>query len=716
MGCGPSKPDPNAPVASVGAAIPIEEDIEGGEGQFERMAEMKEGKRGGEPNPDELGGQDELGIGVDEAKKEEFQSVKPWLGAICSPTGYKKPPGQDEAPLKHLELEFVYGYRSRDVRNNLFYTRDGSIVYCIAALGVVYDPKSHTQKFFTGHDDDVMCVAYHAGRNLVATGQVGKKPKLCVWDASTMTPVATFEGMHTRAVVAVAFSKSGNLVFSVGLDDEHCVAVHNLSSQALVGKDKGGVDRIFGVEGSSTNEEEFVTVGKSHVVFWECAGGTLSKKKGIFGSYPRTTALAAACLPDGNVWTAQSDGKIYVWNDQNIKKVIDGHDGSVNSLNKIQSGDGTVSMVVSGGRDGKAKAWNISNYSVSATVDVNSLVVAKATAFNSVRAVDVNMETKKMLVGTLCGQIVESNYSTNSSANILLDGHFGDLKDKGYYGELWGLATDPTKNTVFATGGEDGTVRMWDMATRKTLRIGNVGAPVMCVGMSPDGNWLGVGCKNGMVKVYAADSFHEGTPVWTKTDSRMQISQVVYSPDSSLVAVASHDMRVYVYDAKNGSSVAICRKNTAGVTHLDFSDDGKWIQTNSLSYELLYFDPKTGAHNAQSSSLRDAKWSQWTCILGWPVQGIWPNYSDGSDVNSVCQSHGGDIVATGEDTGLVKLFRSPCLGSGFNRMGKLTYRPRSNVGAGHSEHVTNVRFSSDDSHLISTGGADNAILQWRVVG
>jgi len=32
---------------------------------------------------------------------------------------------------------------------------------------------------------------------------------------------------------------------------------------------------------------------------------------------------------------------------------------------------------------------------------------------------------------------------------------------------------------------------------------------------------------------------------------------------------------------------------------------------------------------------------------------------------------------------------------------------------GHSAHVTNVRFTSDNGHVISVGGADNAIFQWR---
>lgn len=33
----------------------------------------------------------------------------------------------------------------------------------------------------------------------------------------------------------------------------------------------------------------------------------------------------------------------------------------------------------------------------------------------------------------------------------------------------------------------------------------------------------------------------------------------------------------------------------------------------------------------------------------------------------------------------------------------------------HSSHVTNVSFTHDDGHLISTGGKDMSIIQWRLV-
>ena len=68
-------------------------------------------------------------------------------------------------------------YRGYDCRNNLFYMQTGEIVYHIAAVGVVYNKQTHSQRFYLGHDDDILCLAIHPVKDVIATGQVSH---LCV--------------------------------------------------------------------------------------------------------------------------------------------------------------------------------------------------------------------------------------------------------------------------------------------------------------------------------------------------------------------------------------------------------------------------------------------------------------------------------------------------------------------------------------------------------
>lgn len=67
----------------------------------------------------------------------------------------------------------MFSYRGYDCRSNLFYTQIGEIVYHVAAVGVIYNRQQNTQRFYLGHDDDILCLAIHPLKDYVATGQVG---------------------------------------------------------------------------------------------------------------------------------------------------------------------------------------------------------------------------------------------------------------------------------------------------------------------------------------------------------------------------------------------------------------------------------------------------------------------------------------------------------------------------------------------------------------
>lgn len=64
------------------------------------------------------------------------------------------------APESQLRLEWVYGYRGNQCRNNLYYTEAHNVVYFVAAVGVVYNEEEKSQQFFLGHTDDIIRL-YH---------------------------------------------------------------------------------------------------------------------------------------------------------------------------------------------------------------------------------------------------------------------------------------------------------------------------------------------------------------------------------------------------------------------------------------------------------------------------------------------------------------------------------------------------------------------------
>ena len=171
---------------------------------------------------------------------DETMAVKPWKSAIREPSNFKEPEHLSEAPHASLELKFVYGYRGWDCRNNIGFAGNRSqIIYHIAAVGIVYNSKTHTQIHNTEHDDDIISLACHPNGHAVATGEVGKKPKIVIWDAYTGVTIRVIK-FHLRGVSNLAFSKCGELLVSAGLDTDRMIAVHNVSTGSLVGKGKAG--------------------------------------------------------------------------------------------------------------------------------------------------------------------------------------------------------------------------------------------------------------------------------------------------------------------------------------------------------------------------------------------------------------------------------------------------------------------------------------------
>ena len=60
------------------------------------------------------------------------------------------------APKCQLRLEWVYGYRGNKVRSNLFYDLKNQIIYFVAGVAIVYNHKDKKQRYFLGHDDDII--------------------------------------------------------------------------------------------------------------------------------------------------------------------------------------------------------------------------------------------------------------------------------------------------------------------------------------------------------------------------------------------------------------------------------------------------------------------------------------------------------------------------------------------------------------------------------
>uniref|UniRef100_A0A673JXD4 Echinoderm microtubule-associated protein-like 3 n=1 Tax=Sinocyclocheilus rhinocerous TaxID=307959 RepID=A0A673JXD4_9TELE len=611
-----------------------------------------------------------------------------------------------DLPSQKLDLDWVYGYRGRDCRANLYLLPSGEAVYFIACVVVLYHISNQTQRHYQKHTDCVRCLAIHPDKVRVASGQTagvdkdGKplQPFVHIWDSKTLVTLQQIGlGTFERGVGALAFSSSDAGTFLCVIDDsnEHMLSVWDWNKNIKHVEVKSTNEAVLGVDFSPTDTNNIISCGKSHVYFWTLSACTLTKKQGIFGKYKKPKfVLCFVFSLTGDVLTGDSEGNILTWGKsaadtktlgkgakgkQNIMKQTRAHEGSVFTMCILQGG----AILSGGGKDRKVIRW-----SADLAPERECEIPEK---FGAVRTI-ADVDGEELLVGT--------------TRNAILRGTFSD-GFVGHVDEMWGLATHPTQN-IFLTCGNDRQVCVWNAEDHKLDWCTTLEESGLCADFSPNGGVVSVGLSTGRWVVL---DLQTKEVVSDLTDGNEQLSVMRYSPDGSFLAVGSHDNFIYIYNVTEGgrryTRFGKCTGHSSFITHLDWSKDGKYIMSNSGDYEILYWDVASGCKLLRNRfESKDREWASYTCVLGFHVMGVWLEGSDGTDINALCRSHSESMVAVADDFCKVHLFQYPCP------------KPKapSYKYEGHGSHVTNVRFTHNDSHLLSMGGKDTCILQWRVKG
>ncbi|XP_011534844.1 echinoderm microtubule-associated protein-like 1 isoform X5 [Homo sapiens] len=557
-----------------------------------------------------------------------------------------------ELPTKRLKLEWVYGYRGRDCRNNLYLLPTGETVYFIASVVVLYNVEEQLQRHYAGHNDDVKCLAVHPDRITIATGQVagtskdGKQlpPHVRIWDSVTLNTLHVIGiGFFDRAVTCIAFSKSNGGTNLCAVDDsnDHVLSVWDWQKEEKLADVKCSNEAVFAADFHPTDTNIIVTCGKSHLYFWTLEGSSLNKKQGLFEKQEKPKfVLCVTFSENGDTITGDSSGNILVWGKgtNRISYAVQGaHEGGIFALCMLR--DGT--LVSGGGKDRKLISWS-GNYQKLRKTEIPE-------QFGPIRTV-AEGKGDVILIGT--------------TRNFVLQGTLS--------GDFTPITQDPAQSS----------------------------------GFHPSGSVVAVGTLTGRWFVFDTET---KDLVTVHTDGNEQLSVMRYSPDGNFLAIGSHDNCIYIYGVSdNGrkyTRVGKCSGHSSFITHLDWSVNSQFLVSNSGDYEILYWVPSACKQVVSVETTRDIEWATYTCTLGFHVFGVWPEGSDGTDINAVCRAHEKKLLSTGDDFGKVHLFSYPCS----------QFRAPSHIYGGHSSHVTNVDFLCEDSHLISTGGKDTSIMQWRVI-
>lgn len=303
-------------------------------------------------------------------------------------------------------------------------------------------------------------------------------------------------------MAALSFSSDAKFLVSVGEDAQHTVALWTTprgdwTDPTLVSKQASGTSPIYCAAWRAAGQTkeavpfDFATGGAAGLCFWTVGGaGNLVGVKAVLGDVGVADAVTCA-VAVANQWVAGgASGGVTVFEGKTAVKAMERvhapagaaeNPTPVTDLRVTPNGTGCVS----GGADGVVKVWDavgkdglavVSEFSVAASASPRPIRSAVA-------SVAVDAAFTKLLVVTQSAELLEIVRDSGSNVQLLCS-HAG----AGVTAPV--KHPDAEQSDLFATGGGDGTVRVWSSSGNRAEAVLEVGAAVSALSFSPSGGAL----------------------------------------------------------------------------------------------------------------------------------------------------------------------------------------------------------------------------------
>ena len=522
-----------------------------------------------------------------------------------------------------------------------------------------------------GHNSWVWSVAFSPDRPLLAS--CGQDHTVRIWQSQTGKCLQILQG-HTSIVTAVAFSHidgmpSGMASLLASSSEDQTIKLWDVETGACVQTLTGHHACVWSVAFHPNGKTLFSGGEDNAIRTWDLATGRCLK---TFTGH-QFWVKAIAVSPDGKTLVSSSF-------DQTIKRwdiatgeclgTLTGHRAAVVSI--ALSADGET--LVSGSYDQTVKLWNVATGRCLKTLQKHT---------NRVWSVAFHPQGHLLASGGDDYTARLWELRTGQCTKTL----------QGHSNAIYTIAHNPT-DRLLASGHEDQTIKLWNcdpatiraMASRsspltrtseqpyRTLR-GHTNR-IFSIVFSPDEQLLASASGDRTIKVWNP---HTGKCVQTLTGHQSWVWAIAFSPNGKRIASASYDQTVKLWDSETGDCLRTFEGHTSSVLAIAFSPDGQQLLSGGYEQTIKLWNVATGQclHTLRAHTNR-----VWSVAFR-------PDFKPDRAQFATC----------GDDQ-TIKLWDAItgiCL----------------QTFAGHTSQVLTILFSADGSQLIS-GSADQTIYVWDV--
>ncbi|MHC4957659.1 MAG: WD40 repeat domain-containing serine/threonine protein kinase [Planctomycetota bacterium] len=513
----------------------------------------------------------------------------------------------------------------------------------------------HTVEMVYPHDAGIICVAFHPGGEVLATGCTDDHARL--WNLRTGELVAD-PLRHGGDVHHVAFSADGSTLLTTAMDGGAFLWDTN-TGEKRVSFDGGPRSRASGgmMAGAfrPPDEKQVITCSvDGSITIWDAASGQ------PVGSLPSAEHLVhdVVTSADGKrLLTASHDGTAKLW-DLESREILATFklEARASSADFFGEDDGYVATSAG---DGHVHVWKVAD--ALAKGDRTLEASAGEFAFGPWKQRGVS---HRMRVSPDRTRILSAAF--DSTARILAPGR-GVEAEFAHLASVQGAAFHPDGVRV-ATACNDGIARLWQPAAGRSVSRKAYPVGLQESTYSPGGRYLLT--KPDVATAVVTDTGTGGVLCRLEHDGAIRAFAV--DRDRSRVLTGSADSWTRIWDASTGELKFSNQHKGSGIWTVDFSPDGAHTIVGDFDGTI---------------EIRDAR-------NGDPVR---EPFRLGRRAQGVAFSPDGRRIAVVSDDGRVRVFSG-----GWES-------PR--VLEGHSSTVSAVAFSRDGSRLV-TGSYDSTARVW----